>query len=148
MYDSNSPKLFVTLEESPHIYVMPNPEASDVTLGKSDYHLVNSELGFYDFLRNRDMAIIGLRLSPFEHEPVLDYAFPLSYTYVDRKRCFLEVYFSGHRGVLAHGTAEQAFGDDSVWRNDMGTYAIQVGTTSLRPEELESLKKLSTQSSS
>jgi hypothetical protein len=127
---------------------MPKPETDDVILRRSEYHLVNSELGFYDFLRNRDMAIIGLRFSPFEEKPILDYAFPLSYTYVDRKRCFMEVYFSGHRGVLVHGTAEQAFGDDSVWRNDMGTYAIQVGTNGLGPEELAALKRLSTQSSS
>ena len=139
MPDIDSPALFVALEIKPQLYIISNPGIGALMLGTPEYRLVESGIGFYDFLRNRDMAIIGLRFSPFGHHPILDYALPLSYTYVDIKRSYMEVYFRGHRGLSITGTAEQAFGDDAVWRNEMGVYALQVGTTPLTQGELDSL---------
>lgn len=139
---TDSPTLFVALETKPRLYLISNPGTGALILGISEYRLVDSELGFYDFLRDRDRAIIGLRFSPFEHQPILDYALPLNYTYVDMKRSYMEVYFRGHRGLSVLGSAEQEFGDDAVWRNEMGTYALQVGTTPLTQRELDSLTGL------
>jgi hypothetical protein len=138
----DSPVLFVSLQDKPELYVISDPAGREVLLGGSQYLLVNSEAGFYDFLRDGDKAIIGLRFSPFQHSSVLDYALPLSYTYVNRERDYVEIYFRGHRGLSVPGSAEQAFGDDRIWRNSVGVYALQVGTTTLTQGELESLKGL------
>jgi hypothetical protein len=137
-----SPSLFVALENKPQLYVVSNPGAERIRLSAFEYHLVDSEIGFYDFLRTREMEVIGLRFSPFECQAVLDYAFPLSYTYVERKRSYMEIYFRGHRGLSVPWTAEQAFGDDAVWRNETGIYVVQVGTDHLTQAELDSLKVL------
>lgn len=142
MKDSDSSTLFIALENRPRLYFVSNPVAKRIRLGSSEFYLVDSEIGFYDFLRDRQKEIIGLRFSPFEHQPLLDYVLPWNYTYVDRKRSYLEIYFREHRGFVVPGTAEQAFGNDAVWRNEAGTYALQVGTDALTQREVDSLKRL------
>lgn len=82
-----------------------------------------------------------MRYSAFQHEPILDYALPLSYTYVDTRRSYMEIYFCEGRGLVAAGNAEQAFGSDALWRTDDGLYALQAGTADLTREDLDSLRK-------
>lgn len=137
-----SPALFVVLGRKPQLYFVSNPGADRIHLGSSEFSLMDSEIGFYDFLRDREKEIIGIRFSPFEHQPILDYASPLNYAYVEQRRSYMEIYFRGHRGQSVPGTAEQAFGDDAVWRNEAGVYALQVGTDTLTEREVDSLKGL------
>ena len=139
----DSSALFVALDSKPQLYFISNPRDDRIHLGTSDFRLVDSEIGFYDFLRDRKKEVIGVRFSPFEHQPILDYALPLNYVYVDITRSYMEIYFRGHRGASVLGTAEQAFGDDAVWRcNETGIYALQLGIDSLAQGELDSLSGL------
>lgn len=79
-------------------------------------------------------------MSPFDSRPLIDYADALDYIYVDPVRVYLEIYLREYRRS-ADGPAEQAFGDDAIWRSDIGTYALQVGTGELTDVELEALKE-------
>lgn len=143
MADIDSRVFFVTLESKPQLYLVFYSGADRIRLGASEFRLVDSEAGFYDFLRDRKKEIIGVRFSPFAHQPIVDYALPLNYTYVEKARGYMEIYFRGHKGLSVPGIAEQSFGDDAVWRNEVGVYALQVGTNDLTQGEIDSLKRIS-----
>ena len=145
MTNVESPVIFVVLESKPQLHLISDPGMEELSLGASKYRCVDSDVGFIDFLRNTNMEIIGVRFSPLGHHPVLDYALPLQGTYVNIERSYMEVYFREHKGASVPGTAEQAFGEDSIWRNEMGVYALQVGTGRLTEAELTALKELTTQ---
>ncbi len=142
MLESGSSCLFVVLGSSIELHLFPTLQDKERAVGPSAFTLICSENGFYDYLRDCNGEIVGLRFSPFEMETILDYATPLTYTYVDAKRSYVEIYFRGHKGTPVPGVADQAFGDDSLWRSDVGVYALQVGTTVLTQRELDSLMPL------
>ena len=144
MTNVESPVIFVVLEIRPQLHLIPDPGTEELSLGASKYRCVDSVIGFIDFLRNTNMEIIGIRFSPIGHHAVLDYALPLEGTYVNIERGYMEIYFHGHRGASVPGPAEQAFGEDAIWRNEMGVYALQVGTGRLTEAELTALKELTT----
>ena len=105
------------------------------------YALLEREVGFYDFLRNRQKVLIGLRFSFFRKEKILNDAADLDYVYVDPKRQYMEVYLKDYRSA-AEGPAEQAFGDDALWRSSQGIYALQVGTAELSDGDMEVLRQI------
>jgi hypothetical protein len=143
MPESSSSCLFVVLGSSIELYIFQTPPrgGTELVVGTSVYKLVDSENGFYDYLRNHNLEIVGLRFSPFKNAPLLPYATSLSYTFVDPKRGYVEIYFRGHKGTDV-GVADQAFGDDVLWCGETGVYALQVGTTVLTRGELDSLLRL------
>lgn len=140
MADTSRPCLFIVLGTKPSVHLLEEPSVDELEISDKRYRLLDREIGFYDFLRNRGGAIIGLRMSPFDSRPLIDYADALDYIYVDPVRVYLEIYLREYRRS-ADGPAEQAFGDDAIWRSDIGTYALQVGTGELTDVELEALKE-------
>jgi hypothetical protein len=142
MPESNSAFLLVTLGTNPELHWCAEEPRDEVELSGVKYALFNREVGFYDFLRSADGEIIGIRFSPFDVHPLIDYAAALSYTRADRKRGYVEIYFRDGTGPAVVGIAEQAFGDDALWRSVSGTYALQVGTSELAEGELAMLREL------
>lgn len=141
MPNASAPCLFIVLEGKPNLYILDEPPINDVMISGTKYQLADREIGFYDFLRNRKKTIIGVRMAPFDAHPLIDYATALSDVFVHSMRAYLEIYFRDFRGAANDATAEQAFGDDALWRSDRGTYALQVGTGELTSAELEALKE-------
>lgn len=138
---SSDQTLFVILGVRPSISVRAAAIRGQVELYGRPYALLEKEVGFYDFLRNREAAVIGLRFSFFSKQKVLKDAAHLDYIYVDEKRRYIEIYLQGYRGSAVQEPGEQAFGDDAIWRSNLGTYALQVGTCELTGVELEALKE-------
>jgi hypothetical protein len=135
------PYLFIVLDDEVTVYLLHSVGGSELSIGSSVFHCLSSRNGFYDFLRNLRMEIVGVRFSAFKHEPIFDHAMPLSYTYVNVRRSYMEIYFGDTRDRLATEIADQAFGDDAFWRTNEGTYALQVGTNDLSSAEFQSLKR-------
>jgi hypothetical protein len=141
MLESSSSCLFIVLGSRVELHIISTPSSTVLDVGTSVYKRLASENGFYDYLRNRDMEIVGLRFCPFHNEPLLPYASPLSYTFVDPEHGYVEIYFRGYKGSDV-GVADQAFGDDVLWYSETGVYALQVGTTVLTRRELDSVIQL------
>ena len=99
------------------------------------------KIGFYDFLRDRDGTVIGIRLSLFTTTPMLQSISRLQYVYVHKEGRYLEMFFREHRNLAVDTPAEQAFGDDALWCNSLGVYALQVGTTELSTGDLDGLRQ-------
>ncbi|ABF41775.1 hypothetical protein Acid345_2774 [Candidatus Koribacter versatilis Ellin345] len=140
MPHSSDQTMFVILGARPSISFRVAETTSPVELERRPYGLLEKEVGFYDFLRNREAAVIGLRFSFFSKQKVLKDTADLDYIYVDEKRQYIEIYLQGYRGSAIQEPGEQAFGDDAIWRSEQGIYALQVGTDKLTDSEIESLK--------
>lgn len=132
--------LFVVLGLRPWVYSITVEAKEEIELDGAKYTLLEREVGFYDFLRNRQKVLIGLRFSFFSREKILKDAADLDYVYIDPKRQYMEVYLKDYRSA-ADGPAEQAFGDDALWRSSQGTYALQVGTAELSDGDMDVLRQ-------
>jgi hypothetical protein len=132
--------LFVVLGLRPWVHSSTAEAKEEIELDGSKYTLLEREVGFYDFLRNRQKVLIGLRFSFFKRERILNDAADLDYVYIDPKRQYMEVYLKDYRSA-ADGPAEQAFGDDALWRNSKGIYALQVGTAELSDGDMDVLRQ-------
>jgi|GEM_PF-4489811 len=81
--------------------------------------------GFYDWLRNNDDQIIGVRYYPFkELEFLCDAIEHLSYIVIEPKTKILSLYFSDDHGAEQYSSDDQDFGDNRVYKSDAGEYAI------------------------
>jgi hypothetical protein len=136
---SSEQSLFVILEAHPWVSTRIEEGTHEIELNGVKYALVEREVGFYDFLRNREKAVIGIRFSFFLRQRILKDVADLDYIYVNEQ--YMEIYLHGYRGSAIQGPAEQAFGDDAIWRSNLGTYALQVGTTELTGVELDVLRQ-------
>jgi hypothetical protein len=133
--------LFIVLGAKPSVHIFDEPSVDELEISGNRYRLLDREIGFYDFLRNRGGAIIGIRMSPFDTRPLIDYADSLDYIYVDPIRVYLESYLREYQRLAVDVPADQAFGDDAIWRNSQGTYALQVGTAELSEGDLDVLRE-------
>jgi hypothetical protein len=140
MDDTSKTCLFFVLGAKPSVHLLEEPSVDELDISDKKYRLSDREIGFYDFLRNRDGVIIGIRMSPFNSDPLIDYADALGYIYVDPARVYLEIYLREYR-CSADGPAEQAFGDDALWRSSQGTYALQVGTAELSDGDMDMMRQ-------
>jgi hypothetical protein len=131
---------FIVLGLRPWVHSSTAEAKEEIELDGEKYTLQEREVGFYDFLRNRQKGLIGLRFSFFSREKILKDAADLDYVYIDPKRQYMEVYLKDYRSA-ADGPAEQAFGDDALWRSSQGTYALQVGTAELSDGDMDVLRK-------
>jgi hypothetical protein len=136
---SSEQSLFVILEAHPWVATRIEERTHEIELNGVKYALLEREVGFYDFLRNREKAVIGIRFSFFMRQRILKDVVDLDYIYVNDQ--YMEIYLHGYRGSAIQGPAEQAFGDDAIWRSNLGTYALQVGTTDLTGVELDVLRQ-------
>jgi hypothetical protein len=133
--------LFLVLGPCPSITIRLAENTDQLVLDGTRYALLERDMGFYDFLRNRERAIIGLRFSFFSKQRLFKSVETLDYVYVDEKRQYIEIYLQGYRGSAVQEPGEQAFGDDALWRSDLGIYALQVGTDELIDVELQALRE-------
>ena len=84
-----------------------------------------SFLGFYDWLRNSEGQLLGVRFFPFE-----DFAFlfeitkQLEYVAVDQECRWLDIYFSADREVDESISDDQGFGGNMILRSEDGNYAL------------------------
>jgi hypothetical protein len=140
MADTGKTSLFIVLGAKPSVHLLEDPSVDELDISDQKYRLSDREIGFYDFLRNRDGVVIGIRMLPFSSDFLIDYAASLAYIYVDPARVYLEIYLREYRRS-ADGPAEQAFGDDAIWRNSQGTYALQLGTGELSEGDLDVLRE-------
>jgi hypothetical protein len=132
--------LFIVLGPRPWVHSSTAGAKEEIELDDTKYTLLEREVGFYDFLRNRQKVLIGLRFSFFRKEKILNDAADLDYVYIDPKRQYMEVYLKDYRSA-AEGPAEQAFGDDALWRSSHGTYALQVGTAELSDGDMDVIRQ-------
>jgi hypothetical protein len=132
--------LFVVLGPRPWVHSSTAEAKEEIELDGAKYTLLDREVGFYDFLRNRQKVLIGLRFSFFKKERILNDAADLDYVYIDPERQYMEVYLKDYRSA-SDGPAEQAFGDDALWRSSQGTYALQVGTAELSDGDMDVLRQ-------
>ena len=130
------PALFIVLSVHVSLHLLPVVERQSCVLKGQTFRLDCSGNGFYDYLRNREGGIVGLRLSFFRQHNLQDYFEGLDYVHQDDRRLRVEVYFSSIEFSMGD---DQAFGDDAIWVSKEGVYALQVGTDSLNNFEYRSL---------
>lgn len=97
--------------------------------------------GFYDWLRDAEGGLLGIRYTPFEQTEFLTRELKdLHYVQADPPR-HLEIYFSERREIDPKRSCDQAFLYDAVFRSDKGGYAIGFGMEELSESNLRSLEK-------
>jgi hypothetical protein len=96
-------------------------------LYSEEYSVVanNDWTGFYDWLRNSEKKIIGIRYCPFEEtEFICSIARELPYSIVSKKNTWVEFYFSKDREYVSEFSADQQFTGNWILRSPSGKYAI------------------------
>ncbi len=96
--------------------------------------------GFYDWLRDAQGNLLGVRYTPFdETEFLTEQMKGLAYVKSDPPR-HLEIYFSNRREFDATLSCDQEFLYDAVFRSDDGEYAIGFGMEELNESNLRGLE--------
>jgi hypothetical protein len=97
--------------------------------------------GFYDWLRDTDGNLLGVRYAPSEDtEFLIERVTNLSYVKADPSRD-IEIYFSQKRTVDAKHSCDQAFLYDAIFHSDDGDYAIGFGIEELSETDIYTLEK-------
>jgi hypothetical protein len=110
-------------------------------VGDRQYNEVNigGWTGFYDWLRDSEENLLGVRYSPFKDcEFLIERTAKLQYVKPDFPRN-IEIYFSERREVEAGFSCDQDFLYDAIFRSDDGEYAIGFGMEELTEANLRSL---------
>lgn len=98
--------------------------------------------GFYDWLRDRDGKVIGVRFWPEgEAEPPLQALAHLEYVRFSQDQRSLEVFFSDDRDTDEGQSDDQSFGGRSHYLSDSGELAICFETYFLTPPEMTSIRE-------
>ena len=112
-------------------------------IGEKQYHDANfgDWTGFYDWLRDLEGNVLGVRYTPFEETEFLTQEVgALGYVKADPPR-HLEIYFSDRREFDEKLSCDQEFLYDAIFRSDDGEYAIGFGMEELSESNLSSLEK-------
>lgn len=81
--------------------------------------------GFYDWLRNSEKHIIGVRYLPDDELNSLRIAIThLPYVLTHTKQNGIEVYFSDERCFVESFSDDQDFGNNRVYRSETGRFAL------------------------
>jgi hypothetical protein len=89
--------------------------------------------GFVDWLRTKDERIIGVRYWPFEGLGVLfNIARPFSYVEIEMKDKGIIFYFSDERNFDEMNSSDQVFGDNKIYKSDVGEYLISFNVTEFK----------------
>ena len=113
------------------------------TIGDRQYSEINigDWTGFYDWLRDSEANLLGVRYSPFKDcEFLIERTAKLQYVKPDFPRN-IEVYFFGRRSVEPKLSCDQDFAYAAIFRSDDGEYAIGFGMENLTESDLRSLEK-------
>jgi hypothetical protein len=97
--------------------------------------------GFYDWLRNADRELVGVRYWPFETtEFVISRASELSYV-KRHERSYLEIFFANERDLKPELSKDQEFLYDPVYLSASGACAIAFATDGLSQDDYQSLAR-------
>jgi len=98
--------------------------------------------GFYDWLRDENANLLGVRHWPFENtEFLITLVEKLSYARVQPKHSF-EVFFSQQRKVCDSLSCDQDFLYNPVFKADDGDCAVAYGIEDLTQANIEQLEKV------
>jgi hypothetical protein len=135
------PCLIVALKSKLALAQSPVWPVKGFTLNGTEYH--DTELGewtgFYDWLRDSNGALLGVRYWLNEGtELLVQHVRVLGYASVDPSR-FIEIYFSERREIDDTLSADQEFLYDPVFRSDDGGYALSFAMEGLSEAEVRSI---------
>lgn len=137
--------LVVVLRAQPLLVLTPDCPQAEFSLETKRYspHGDGSWTGFYDWLRDRQGHLIGVRYWPFADSPVfrdLQAQLPPSPRLAtDPNHRFLEIYFSHNRDLDRDASDDQDFGHNGIFSTLDGEWAIAFSTAALSDAELASL---------
>ncbi len=99
--------------------------------------------GFYDWLKDSDGKILGVRYWPFReiHLPIKK-LFQLPYVVVAKDRSYIEIYFSNDHQVDAQCSDDQDFGANKVFLTDQSELAISFRRPRLNIQNLSATLKV------
>jgi hypothetical protein len=92
--------------------------------------------GFYDWLRDSEQRVLGVRYWPDDTGFLLDTANKFSYVIVPESRFYMEIYFSSNRSVNKQKSKDQDFLYDKIFSSETGEYIIVFDTSLLTNNEL------------
>jgi hypothetical protein len=113
-------------------------------VGNKQYHgtAFGEWTGFYDWLRDGEATLLGVRYTPFEYtEFLVEHAktFPYAKLVAPGQ---LEIFFSEQRAFEPKLSCDQDFAYDAIFRLNDGEYAIGFGIEALSESNLRSLTKV------
>lgn len=89
--------------------------------------------GFYDWLRDSEERVIGIRYYPFED---VDFLFEVirSFEYIEiaADNNSFNIYFSDERHIDESKSDDQSFGDNKVYKSESGEYLISFNATGVK----------------
>jgi len=136
--ETDGPYLFLLLRSRLGLHYHPGPLSKLFVFEGIRYfdQGYGSFLGFYDWLRNSEHRVLGVRYFPFEEfEFLFEITKQLDYVDLDPAGRWLDIYFSSDRKVLESISDDQDFGGNTILRSEDGHYALSF----FAPDELDDL---------
>lgn len=95
--------------------------------------------GFYDWLRDSNDRVLGLRYWPDDTTFLLDVVRGFPYVVVPQNNFYMEIYFSTNRDVDLEKSGDQDFLYDKVFASDTGEYLICFDTSLLSDSQVKEI---------
>lgn len=95
--------------------------------------------GFYDWLRDLERRVIGVRYWPDDTAFILDVVQGFSYAFVPENRFYLEIYFSDDHDFDKEESKDQDFLYDKVFLSDAGEHVLVFDTSLLTSAEVDEI---------
>ena len=99
-------------------------------------------LGFYDWLRNDEELVIGVRFIPFERIDFLyQYSKQLDYVTIEKENKYLEIFFRNVEYFNEWDSNDQDFGECRIFKNMNNQLLISFDAENLNENELLIVKQ-------
>lgn len=124
------------LESQPALYMLSEDMPDQVDIGTTCYlTCTGSDMnGFYDWLRNHDKKVIGVRMIPTANEPLYRTLKDCSYVDWNEAHDSFTIFFSTEREYMDEYSADQDFGNNKLLRSMSDTYMISFNCDGLSGE--------------
>lgn len=96
-------------------------------------------IGFFDWLRNDNRLIMGIRLCFFEHQKYNDFLIQLPYVTATFDNKCMEILFE-EGSFNSDLSGDQDFSDNYVYQSESGEYLFTFGLDNLTNDELKNLQ--------
>lgn len=127
MTEGNEACLLVVLRPEVVLALAPQCPSDHFMLGGTRYEDLGQGdfLGFYDWLRDSEKRVIGVRHNIFdEFNFPYDAVFNLPYVLVDLKTKSIEMYFSDCRNIEESFSDDQCFSSNRMYKSNNGEVAL------------------------
>ncbi len=115
------------------------PKDRLVAFGEIYSSVAGEWTGFYDWLRDADHRLLGVRYWPFEStELVITRATELAYVSTNKQR-YIEIFFASERHVKQEFSKDQEFLYDPVYVSPSGGCALAFSTDGLSEADYRSI---------